>query len=576
MSTLISNSAFAASIAHKDALNAYQDIVWSLQYALCGTNAQGGFCTFLYDASVAMLTGGGIGASLGFAPSQNYIGFASLSGLSGAALGIGFDTHGLFALSGNGKTSGLSANFGPALTIRAGSNFAYLTSIALSSLDSTFAFTSSSLAFNTLRFRLHDAGSAIEIARFVDEAYQVILDYPVTLNASPSSFYKVGVSYAAPLCGIATSAKFGIKNFHVEGFEQQPIVSTPFAPTVYKFPVVQNLSIETPSSIRLRDAATSSLLGPYVPIEPPAPDVTTCPNLCLDPFVLVLVLDQSSNMGTRGAQLGLQVLKDYAATNTVKKVSIISFGDTVCQQTITFDSTVQEAIDFLLAAAEGRGSFYCQSGSSSTSENGVDALYLAANILKDYETNYNKYVYFVTDKADFYNNTYSAFDASDALNAYCDKAWMIIGSEYSDSNSLYTDYIAETTVVKYDYFPSCPAAFKAYCNVPVRGAGAKGVYNYAFNAGSQTGPYNITYSNSSAPARFTAIWGPTITSSCFIGNETYNAALTALGYAPINTTALSGTLNITKGNATPADIKIMVEAPIEDSNWQFEVQCYGE
>jgi hypothetical protein len=313
-----------------------------------------------------------------------------------------------------------------------------------------------------------------------------------------------------------------------------------------------------------------------VPIQPPVPEaVDACKDLCLDPFVLVLVLDQTDSIGTYSAQLGLQVLKEYAYTGAIKKVSIISFGDKVCPQTITFDNTIQEAIDFLQQASSNVGPFYCDGGSD-VPENGIDALFQAANILRDYKTSYNKYIYFVTDTADFNNNTIGAFSADAAINAYCDKAWMIIGGTYQDANKQYADYIAESAVVKYDYFPSCIASFEAYCDAPVRSAGVKGVHNYTFNGGAQTGPYNITYSNINAPARFTVSWGPSITGTCFIGDQTYNAALTALGYSPIATPALTGALTISKARETPANIKIVVETPFDGSDWQFTVRCYGE
>jgi hypothetical protein len=574
MSTQISSSAFAASIAHEEPFSAYQDIVWSLQYALCGaSDAQGGFCTFLYDASVATLTGGGIGASLGFAPSSGYNAFASISGLSGAALGIGFDTLGLFAALGNGKDSGVASNDVASLTIRTGSTFAYLTTIALSTLDSSYALMSSALAFDTLRFRLHSAGSFIEVAHFDGDAYKVLLDYPVTLNVSTSSFYKVGVSYAAPLCGNAPAAKFAIKNFHVEGFDAAPVVSVPAAPFIYEFPVIQNLSIESPQSNPLRPLPTTMLGGAYAPIEPPVPETIACPNLCLDPFALVLVLDQTGSIGARGAQLGLQLLTEHV--DAIKKVSIISFGDKVCSQTITFENSVEEARDFLFKAAAGEGAFYCDVGGD-LPENGVDALHLAATILRDYNTPYKKYVYFVTDTPDFRYNANSAFATGQLLNDYADGVWMIIGSTVTDENTKYSDYIIESPIVKYDYFPSCPSLPFVYCDTPVAGAGARGTYNFAFDAGDQTGPYNVEYSNKSVPSRFTIIWGPNISSTCFIGSQSYNAALTALGYAPIATTSLSGNLEIIKGNETPNSIKIVVEAPLDGAEWQFRVRCYGE
>lgn len=573
MPTPLSNNAFAASVAHNERLNGYQDITWSFQYALCGMpTTQGGFCTFLFDN--VTLSGGGLGKSLGYAPSNDYTGFASISGVSGAVFGIGFDTSGLFAVSGNGLETGLTGNTHSAITLR-GTNFNYLTSIALSSLDLSFTLLSSTLNYQSLRFRLHSTGRYIEISRLVDYEYVTLLDFPTSLEPTPDTFYKVGVSYAAPLSGISSSAKFAIKNFHVEGSTMIPATASTIEPNIYTFPIVQNLSVESPIPTAINPAVVQ-FDGPYSPILPPKPVTTECAAQCLDPFVLTLVLDQTPGIGSRAAQFALLTVTEFSQANLLKGVSIITFGDSVCPQVITFDDSIEDAISFLEDAGNGYGAYYCDVGRNAA-ENGIDALYVAAGINRDYSTEYKKYLYFITDTPDFGSNTYGAFDVNDLLNTYTDGSWLLVGYQSSDDNTQYRDYLPESDIVKYDYFPSCPPAESAYCDSTVRGAGAGGVFSYEFDAGEQTGPYNVSYDGGGEiPVRFSLVWGPFIQSTCFVGDSTYTNALTSMGYAPVRSSTTSGTLSIIKGAEAPNKIKIIVESPIENSQWSFKMRCYGE
>lgn len=277
MSTPISSSALAASIASTDPYNAYHDIVWSMQYSLSGNPAaQAGICTFLYDESTAH-TKGGIGASLGVAPSQGYTGFTNISGISGNALAIGFDTNGLFAVSGNGLSTGvpISAAIPNALTIRTGTNFKYLTSIALSTLDPSFSLVHSDLTFDQLRFRLTDIGRTLEIARWNLTGYDVLLTYPVNLPVAVNTTYKVGVSFSTPLCGAATSTKFALRNLHIEGIQTTPVEEIK-APSIFcSLPIINNIDITAPNSIDIIPQI-QQLDGVYAPIEPPAPAPNPC------------------------------------------------------------------------------------------------------------------------------------------------------------------------------------------------------------------------------------------------------------------------------------------------------------
>ena len=276
----ISSTAAAASIACTTPYSTYQDVVWSLQYSLCGnTGDQGGFCAFLYDNTVASLTCGGIGKSLGYAPAKNYTGFASTSGISGALIGVGFDTLGVFAASGaEGLSTGIDISLiqPNSLTIRSGTSFAYLTSISLSSLDPTFALMQPVLSYEQLRFRLTDIGNTLEIARLVDDEYRILLTYPVNLGVALSAFCHAGISYSAPLSGIATAAKFGIRNFHIDGITDSPTVSILSSIPITSLIVTHELNVPAPSAVAAITPTIQSLLDPYDPINPPAPYTDPC------------------------------------------------------------------------------------------------------------------------------------------------------------------------------------------------------------------------------------------------------------------------------------------------------------
>lgn len=299
MSTPISSSALAASIASTDSYNAYHDIVWSIQYSLSGIpDSQAGICTFLYDANTVH-TKGGIGASLGVASSQGYTGFSNISGISGNALAIGFDTNGLFAVSGNGLSTGIptSAAIPNAITLRTGTNFTYLTSISLSSLDTGFSLVHSDLTFDQLRFRLTDVGRTLEIARWNLTKYDAILTYPVNLPVTSSTSYNVGISFATPLSGNAPSAKFALRNFHIEGIQSTPVEAIKAPSLFYSLPIINNIDIPAPNSIDIIPQI-QQLGGIYSPIEPPAPapnpcDASPAPNVnCGDQ------INYSGNSGT--------------------------------------------------------------------------------------------------------------------------------------------------------------------------------------------------------------------------------------------------------------------------------------
>lgn len=299
MSLTISTSAAAASIANTQAFNAYQDIAWSLQYSLCGTaDAQAGFCAFLYDAPA--LSAGGIGKSLGYAPSQDYTSFANVSGVSGAIIGVGFDSTGLFAASGNGLSTGINASqvIRNAITIRTGTNFAYVTTFAATAFDSAFTVVQSSAALQQFRFRLTDASNTMEIAHWNGDSYDVWCNVPVALNLPVSAFCRAGFSFASPLCGNAAIAKFGIANAHFEGSIAAPTQQTNDVYFECKLPIINNVSQQAPASITIVPVV-EPLAAPYAPIEPPPPAPDPCD---AEPTATIKCGETISYSGNKGTQ----------------------------------------------------------------------------------------------------------------------------------------------------------------------------------------------------------------------------------------------------------------------------------
>lgn len=226
MAITLPTNTICNNIAHNVAFNANYDIVWSFDYSLSGNNSsQGSFTTFLFDGEV-VLTGGAPGPGGAYYSAGEYLSGSdtlNLLSVSGAVLGINFDTTGLFSLS-SGVVNGLTAPIPNSINIRYGeTDFEYLTSVSLSSLYTDFSLLLSSQDYNRLRFRLTDIGQTVKVDYKVSNEYQEILNIPVSLNINDSTSYKIGVGYTSPVSGAgASQAIFSIRDFHVEGKTDTP------------------------------------------------------------------------------------------------------------------------------------------------------------------------------------------------------------------------------------------------------------------------------------------------------------------------------------------------------------------
>ncbi len=268
-------------IASNEVFNVNYDIVWSFKFLLSGAtiNDQGGFVTFL--KTPGPLSGGAVGQFLGYGGSSiedyyistencvdlftegdtltavdpndplniiEYQGnfdeievesFNQLigPGLSGAFLGIAFDTTGMFALSyGQGdlgcgaSITGVSESelYKNALIIRSGEpDFTLLYNIPLSSISTQFKLLTTTETYCWLRFRLGDVCSMLYIDyRYDDDSqYTQLTSLPLeTLVFNEITYTNVGISYSSPVCSTAiqSPAIFRIQNFHVEGTNRMP------------------------------------------------------------------------------------------------------------------------------------------------------------------------------------------------------------------------------------------------------------------------------------------------------------------------------------------------------------------
>jgi len=243
--------------------------------------SQGSFTTFLYDGEVVSLTGGAPGKGGAYTPLSADTQF--YSGLSGAVIGINFDTTGLFAVSGSG-VDGVSAAKSNTLSIRGGTTgYDLLTSVELSSLNVNIPLTLSAIDYNRLRFRLADIGSTLKISYSDGNAnYIDLLSYPINLPVITTTSYKVGVGFSGPVSGIdAIASKFSIRNYHVEGVYDEPTteVLDLSGTTLESYPVSGVTGTSAPSANIVSRLAKITLYDcpedPVIPLDDPDPCTVT-------------------------------------------------------------------------------------------------------------------------------------------------------------------------------------------------------------------------------------------------------------------------------------------------------------
>lgn len=212
-------------IYNGDSFNVNYDLIWSFKFALCGAtiaDSQAGFTTFLTTAPT--VTGGGYYSDLGYTGAPP---------LSDGLLAIGFDTHGVFALSSASFDGVSNLNIARnSLIIRGPSpTCSLLYNIPLSALSTEFTLLSTNFNFCWLRFRLGDVCSRIYIDyRYGDSSnYIQLTSLPVSINFNLSTEAYVGISYTSPVTslGVGDPTSFiQLKNFNIEGSTVPPTTTS--------------------------------------------------------------------------------------------------------------------------------------------------------------------------------------------------------------------------------------------------------------------------------------------------------------------------------------------------------------
>ena len=225
----------AVSVAvFEEGMSPEYDITWSFSYELSNFTAgdEIGFCLFLQDA-LSTFDGGGVGPDLGY--SGSFDNGTEGEPLSGAVLGVGFDSLGVFAAPiedyGSGATrDGLSSIVIPnGVSVRDG-DYSLLTTTAISAFDLITE------GRKTVRARLGNYGRKLTVDYKLEgqEFFTRVLEQDVDLTFDSSTRYRPGVSLVKPLTGEFTNGQIVVTGFHVEGNQnaiaEEEFTFTPLVP----------------------------------------------------------------------------------------------------------------------------------------------------------------------------------------------------------------------------------------------------------------------------------------------------------------------------------------------------------
>lgn len=226
-------SAKAINFCSKSSFSPFFDIVWSFDYAISGSpSTEAGFTVFLSTEPV-VFGGGSGGIDLGYSglSSINFQNSYIQPGILGAALGIGFDTTGLFAVSAisNGTTIRDGINVNDALKNSVAirglapkySYDQYSYNQSLSTLNSTFSIVESGEIYKTVRARLGNVGRTlyIDYRNNPNEDFQLLLQKDINILVEQNASYYAGISFVTPISSISPDAigNIFVKNIHTEG-----------------------------------------------------------------------------------------------------------------------------------------------------------------------------------------------------------------------------------------------------------------------------------------------------------------------------------------------------------------------
>lgn len=236
------SNAVAVQIFEKD-FTPYSDIVWSFDYYVSNilSDTQLGFCIFLQDAynlPLSSYAGGNAGIDLGYSglSAKNigtYSSFLS-AGLSGALIGVGFDSTGCYAVSASDSSK----------VVRDGVNDTnrILNSVSIRGKWPNYSYNEyninkplSTVNFNvldtnkkTIRARLGNVGQTlyIDYRYSANEEFVNIITQNVTFTITPSSRFRPGITFAKPVSGNSTVPTVFFSNLTVEGESESPTIQS--------------------------------------------------------------------------------------------------------------------------------------------------------------------------------------------------------------------------------------------------------------------------------------------------------------------------------------------------------------
>lgn len=228
------SSAKAINFCSTTPFSPFYDIVWSFDYAISGNqNTEAGITVFLSAEPVLSDGGGSGGIDLGYSglSSSNLQNSYIQPGILRAAIGVGFDTTGLFAVSAisNGVIIRDGINISDviknSIAIRGlaprYSYYQYAFNQPLTSLNSTFSIVESADIYKTLRARLGNIGRTlyIDYRNNPEEEFQLILQKDINILVEQNLSYYAGISFVTPISSISPNSigNIFVKNIHTEG-----------------------------------------------------------------------------------------------------------------------------------------------------------------------------------------------------------------------------------------------------------------------------------------------------------------------------------------------------------------------
>jgi hypothetical protein len=222
----------------------YSDIVWSFDYYVTNLSANSnlGFCIFLQDAynlPLSSYQGGNSTIDLGYsglsAKNTPWTISSSLSaGLSGALIGVGFDSTGSFAVSATSSSTilrdGVSENqrINNSVSIRGVAPYYNYNEYNVNKALSAYNFNVLDSTKKTIRARLGNVGRTlyVDYRYSADEDFINIITQDVTFTIAPSSRIRPGITFATQVSSSPSVPRVFFSNLTVEGKAESPTLQS--------------------------------------------------------------------------------------------------------------------------------------------------------------------------------------------------------------------------------------------------------------------------------------------------------------------------------------------------------------